>query len=169
MDEIIETNYYSFKEVLGHVGIQYDNNGQWMINLYKLFDMEAPDAKDFYKTLGIYLSDPRISICNDLDLADDKLLWIINKNDMVIEDYLAYFKAITQEIDSLKSKSITKFNDTPTEEGDYTADQYTSTITQSENIVDYDINTKINIASKRLRHFKEAYCNEFKGLVTWIN
>lgn len=164
-----EIKYYSFKEVLNHVGIEYTNDGTWMNNLYKLYDMTAPEAPEFYKTLGIYLSDPRISICNDLDLADDKLLWIINKNDMVIEDYIAYFKAITQDIDSLKSKSITRFNDTPTEEGDFTADNYTSSITQSENIVDYDIKTKIDIASKRLRHFKETYCNEFRGLITWIN
>ena len=49
MDEIIETNYYSFKEVLKQFGISYDNKGAWMTSLYKIFNMEAPEAIDFYK------------------------------------------------------------------------------------------------------------------------
>lgn len=165
----IEQNYYTFKEVLAHVGIQYSNDGTWMQQLYKLYNMTAPDGLDFYKTLGIFLSDPHIALCTDLDQAEDKLKMIINKNDMVIEDYIAYFKAITQEITELKSKSVTRFNDTPTEEGDYTADKFTTNITQSENSVEYDINTKINIARKRLVHYKESYCNEFKRMIIWTN
>ena len=166
---VIEENYYSFKEVLNYIGIQYTNDGTWMQQLYKLYNMTAPDGLDFYKTLGIFLSDPHIALCTDLSQAESKLMMIINKNDMVIEDYMAYFKAITQEVTELKSRSVTKFNDTPTEQGDYSAEQFTTNITQSENSVEYDINTKINIAKKRLVHYKESYCNEFKRMIIWTN
>ncbi len=166
---IFEKNYYSFKEVLEHVGVDYTNDGTWMVNLYQVFQMDAPEASKFYKALGIFLSDPHISICNSLDDAESKLLMLINKNDMIVEDYLAYETAITQEVNALESKSTVRFNDTPDEEGEYSAQKYTSNITETSNSVDYDINTKINVARKRLRHLREAYCNEFKGMIIWTD
>ena len=166
---VIEESYYTFEEVLAKLEIEYTLDGSWMNNIYTKYGLTAPEALDFYKALGIFLKDSHVALCTDLEKAEDKILMIMNKNDMIIEDYLAYFNAITQEITELKSKSVTRFNDTPTEEGDFTADKYTSNITQSENSVEYDINTKINIAKRRLKHLKESYCNEFKRMIIWTN
>lgn len=170
---VVEETAYSFKEALSAIGVTFTLDGTWMKSLYETLGMIAPDveANEYYKALGIMLSDIHVAICKSLslDVIKDRMLKILNKNDMIIEDYKAYETAITAEITALTSKSVTRFNDTPTEEGDFTADKYTSNISQTENSVEYDINTKINIAKRRLKHLKESYVNEFKGVIIWIN
>lgn len=58
-------------------------------------------------------------------------------------------------MDGLTSKSTSKFNDTPQGSGDYTNDQYTSTITQSSN--ETDVGTPMQRLEEITKGYKDTY------------
>ena len=54
-----------------------------------------------------------------------------DKYSLIIDRYEATKVELVDTVDDLVSENVSKFNDTPQEEGNYTADEYTSSINQS--------------------------------------
>lgn len=129
------------------------------------------DISAFSKALMVRLNAPKAYLwCyEELDQKeiDAKLLCIVDKYVNSIEDYKAMYEALNTELNVLKNKTTIKFNDTPTEEGNFSTDKYTSTITTQESEAEYSIGDKINLLNKRLRNLVETFCKQFEGYIIW--
>lgn len=173
-------HYYKLSDILLMVGSKYSPTAEWIktlnevCNSYYNISNTVTNADAFYKALGLKLNQgfmfatPVVyeTINEDICL---KLSRILNKNENIIQGYLDEYNLLNSEIKSVTSKSTTRFNDTPDEEGDFSADKYTSTISSSENVVDYDVPTKLSILSHKIDSLIERYCREFEEFILWTN
>lgn len=180
MTMMFETKYYTtFEEGLALLGINYKPDGSWMEDaidfINKDWNMDIPyvAAKEFYGPLGVMLQGIDFSVVESPELKKEaflqKLLRLVVKSNYIIQGYLDMKNILDTELDTIKNTSVVKYNDTPTEEGVFTADKYTSNITQSESSSEYDINTKISVNRKKLNSLVGKYCGEFKEFQIWTN
>lgn len=84
----------------------------------------------------------------------------------LINAYKSQENLLLNKIETINS-SITRFNDTPQDEGDFANDEHTTSINQFENTLSTDLNTPI----MRLKEIQDSYknivldwTNEFKKL-----
>lgn len=149
----------------------------WLVNLCTYLnekygtDYEG-DMSVFSRSLSIKFNYPNCYICrveNEInqEQLDARLLSIVDKYCTSIDSYKAMYNELNNELTTLKNKSVTKFNDTPTQQGDYSTDKYTSTITTNESETDYDINTKINILNLRLKGIVSRFIDQFEGFIIY--
>lgn len=185
IDEADETIrcYYNLNNILEILDSSYTPDSTWAVTINdKLNDYWSSSRSlfikdDFIEALGSYLYGPKkyLFITENtviLKINEDlvaKLNEIITKINILLPDYVEMYNILNTQITTLKTKAITKFNDTPTEEGDYSTDKYTSTITQQESEVDYSIFDKINLIKQKQRHLIQQFCEEFKGFIIWTN
>ena len=96
-----------------------------------------------------------------LDMSQELLATIAAIIKATYSRYKAILDAYKAEeghlMDGLTSKSTSKFNDTPQGSGDYTNDQYTSTITQSSN--ETDVGTPMQRLEEITKGYKDTYGN----------
>lgn len=148
MEMMFENNYYyNLKDILNVMNSTF-NKGWYNTLVNKInesygftFDY---DESVFSDALGAMLMNPtcyilktteELTSVNDELLA--KLLIIVNKYNSIINDYKSYYDGLNTQLTTIKSKSVSRFNDTPDEEGDYSTTRYTSTITTNENESEY--------------------------------
>lgn len=181
-DEITRC-YYNLNNILEILDSSYTPDTTWAVTINdKLNDYWSSSRSlfikdDFISALGSYLYGPKkyLFVTDNLILLkinEDlvaKLNEIITKINILLPDYVEMYNILNTQITTLKTKATTRFNDTPTEEGNYSADNYTSTITQQESEVDYSIFDKINLIKQKQRHLIQQFCEEFKGFIIWTN
>lgn len=174
-------NYLSFKDVLyKYINYEYKPTSLWYskvckaLNDYYYENCFSPKegAEDFYKALGVRLSDKSMFYeyedTEDIDV-ESKLYRLCSKSDILLDQYLPLYNKLKEDIKSVESRTISKFNDTPTSQGKYTADEYTSNITQITNSSDYDVNTQISYLKEKMLNLINKYCDQFEEFKIWTN
>lgn len=169
--------YYKLSDILMTFGYSYKPTDEWIqrivgyLNDYYDMSWDITNASVFYRALGLKLEQGYLFIGDNISSPNDelclKLSRILNKSENIISGYLDEYNLLNSEIKAITSKSTTRFNDTPTEEGDYSTSKYTSTITQSENSVDVDVPTQINILTHKIDSLIEKYCKEFEEFIIY--
>lgn len=176
-------NYVTFRDVLSvYMDYEYKPTNTWYTKvcdgLNKYYDEECfspkQGAQDFYKALGIKLMDKSVFYCYESSenveaCVMNKLSRICSKSDTLLDQYLPLYNKLQEDIKSLESRQTTRFNDTPTSQGNYVTDEYTSTITQVTNSVDYDVETQVNYLKEKLQGLIERYCSQFEEFKIWTN
>ena len=181
-DEVTKC-YYTLENILQILDTHYTPDTTWLskindaLNNYWSSSRSLYIKDDFINALGVYLYGPKkyllvtentILLKINEELAA-KLNEIVNKVNVLLPDYVEMYNILNTQLTTLKTKAITKFNDTPTEEGNYSVEKYTSTITQNESEVDYSIFDKINLIKQKQKHLIQQFCEEFKGFIIWTN
>ena len=170
--------YYKLSDILMMFGYTYKPTDEWIqrvcsyLNAYYEMNREITSASVFYRALGLKLEQGYLYIKDSAATTPDsdlclKLSRILNKSENIISGYLDEYNLLNSEIKAITSKSTTRFNDTPTEEGDFDTSKYTSTITQSENSVDVDIPTKLSILTHKIDSLIERYAKEFEEFIIY--
>lgn len=176
-------NYVTFRDVLDvYIDYEYVPTSTWYTKVCNKLNeyygetcfKTKEGAQDFYKALGIRLMDKSVFYCYDSSenveaCVMHKLSRVCNKSDILLDQYLPLYNKLQEDIKSLDSKQETRFNDTPTSQGNYVANNYTSTITQVTNSVDYDINTQVNYLKEKLQGLIDRYCSQFEEFKIWTN
>lgn len=174
--------YYTLNDILTIMGNRYTPDATWLqiintnVNRFWSSDRSVYSQDDFITALGCYLFDTKkaLIVSNELytsmniDIAI-RLNQIISKINSILPDFVNLYNVLGTELTSLKTRSTTKFNDTPTEEGNFSTDVYTSTITTNENETDYSIYDQINLIKQKQQHLIAKFCKEFEGFIVWIN
>lgn len=183
MEQVTNVTYYNLGDILKILKSRYIPSTSWYttivdkVNEYYGSSLKTIINDDFIIALGIYLNKKGMGIYYTedivLDEMDDdlalKLSAIINKNNIIIQDYIDLYNILNSELTTLKTQVVSKFNDTPTEEGDFSTDMYTSNVTNTTTNVDYDIGTRINVIKERMQHLIGRYCKEFEEFIIWTN
>ena len=175
--ETVNNYYYNLQDILillsGNISNWYSIIVKQVNRIFGTsFDS---DDSEFSKALGGYLMNPNacllVSEENLIDPNDEmnyKLMNIVAKYDSIIKEYKWYYEGLNTELTTIKQTNITKFNDTPTEEGDFSAKNYTSTISQSETETEYSFNDKLTLLAKKMNNLKQRFIKEFEEYVIWI-
>jgi hypothetical protein len=100
---------------------------------------------------------------NVLGLMFYQMLKKYNQYALIIDKYENIKDNLVDNADELISESVRKFNDTPQEEGNYSADDYTSTINQDTTTSD-NPNKKMNI--EKLIALQNSLANTYQ---IWAN
>lgn len=170
--------YYKLSDILMMFGYSYKPTDEWIqrvvdfLNSYYEMSWDMASASKFYRALGLKLEQGYLFVSDENLTAQNselclKLSRILNKSENIISGYLDEYDLLNSEIKAITSKSTTRFNDTPTEEGNFDTNEYTSSITQSENSVDVDIPTKISILTHKIDSLIERYTKEFEEFIIY--
>ena len=173
-------NYYNLSDILLMAGSKYVPTDAWIktlnevCNSYYGISNSITTATAFYKALGLKLNQGFLFATPETyetinEAICLKLSRILNKNENIIGAYLEEYTLLNNALDGVTSKSTSRFNDTPDEEGSYSTEEYTSTITSNENFVEYDVPTKISILTHKIDSLIERYCKEFEEFILCIN
>ena len=74
----------------------------------------------------------------------------------------------TKLLDDVKSASISRFNDTPQNSGDFSDDQHTSTITKTENSSNVGtMMSRLNEIEDNIKQLYIDWSNEFRKFIIW--
>ena len=74
----------------------------------------------------------------------------------------------TKLLDDVKSASISRFNDTPQNSGDFSDDQHTSTVTKTENSSNVGtMMTRLNEIEDNIKQLYIDWSNEFRKFIIW--
>lgn len=118
---------------------------------------DLSDSDKYFATKGIW---------DKLDIVLTNKLALLNKyNEMLEKDS---FETVTNSSNTNSSR----YNDTPTSQGDYSAKEYTTNITQGESKNTSSASTNeyetYDILLDRLRNISLEIINEMKEFETWI-
>ena len=119
-----------------------------------------------YGDMGIFTSDKK-SLTNDENkkLFEKFLYKLINKIAFTQDRYLTLIKLYTRNKDDLlkqistTSSRISRFNDTPQDEGVFTSDEHTTNLTQDEQTASTDKDSLIIRLSEIQNNFENLYKN----------
>ena len=74
----------------------------------------------------------------------------------------------TKLLDDVKSASISRFNDTPQNSGDFSDDQHTSTVTRTENSSNVGtMMARLNEIEDNIKQLYIDWSNEFRKFIIW--
>lgn len=74
----------------------------------------------------------------------------------------------TKLLDDVKSASISRFNDTPQNSGDFSDDQHTSTVTKTENSSNVGtMMARLNEIEDNIKQLYIDWSNEFRKFIIW--
>ena len=74
----------------------------------------------------------------------------------------------TKLLDDVKSASVSRFNDTPQNSGDFSDDQHTSTITKTENSTNVGtMMARLNEIEDNIKQLYIDWSNEFRKFIIW--
>ena len=74
----------------------------------------------------------------------------------------------TKLLDDVKSSSISRFNDTPQNSGDFSDDQHTSTVTKTENSSNVGtMMARLNEIEDNIKQLYIDWSNEFRKFIIW--
>lgn len=74
----------------------------------------------------------------------------------------------TKLLDDVKSASISRFNDTPQNSGDFSDDQHTSTVTKTENSSNVGtMMQRLNEIEDNIKQLYMDWSNEFRKFIIW--
>lgn len=179
----VKIKYESFVEsLLIHYNILWVPTSEWYTKLCtyynNAFDKELftpkEGADDFYTALGVRLADGSMFWAAETKTAThysivNKFFRLFSKSDILLDQYLPLYNKLKEDIKSVESRTISKFNDTPSSQGKYTADEYTTNITQVTNSVDYDIAVQIDYLKQKMLNLIDKYCDQFEEFKIWTN
>lgn len=119
-----------------------------------------------YGDMGIFTSDKE-SLTNDENkkLFEKFLYKLINKIAFTQDRYLTLIKLYTRNKDDLlkqittTSSRVSRFNDTPQDEGVFTSDEHTTNLTQDEQTASTDKDSLIIRLSEIQNNFENLYKN----------
>ena len=88
------------------------------------------------------------------------------------EKYVLLIKNLTANknklLDDVKSASISRFNDTPQNSGDFSDDQHTSTVTKTENSSNVGtMMARLNEIEDNIKQLYIDWSNEFRKFIIW--
>lgn len=118
---------------------------------------ELSDSDKYFATKGIW----------------DKLDLVLTNKLALLDKYNEMIKAVNFSNETVNtSTSSSRFNDTPTSQGNYSAKEYTTNITQGETTNKSSASTNeyetYDILADRLRNISQEIINEMKEFETWI-
>ena len=125
----------------------------------------------FYQEVVVYV---------DLDESEDFVEKFCRTK---VGQIFAWFKASTEKyglliqnleankkklLDDVKSASISRFNDTPQNSGDFSDDQHTSTVTKTENSSNVGtMMARLNEIEDNIKQLYIDWSNEFRKFIIW--
>lgn len=143
------------------------SEGNWTDSNYeKVIDLVI---KRFWKHYGMSTKEDTFSY----DLQKEFVAKLLSILEMTSPRYLTLLKAYSDSINSLldpvkvKVSGITRFNDTPQDEGDFANDEHTTNLTEDERTTENDLDSKMGRIREIEGNFNNLllkWSNEFESL-----